>query len=780
VTQAEYTRRKRALLEAEYGRLNDRQREAVFCAKGPLLVLAGAGSGKTSVLTNRIAYLQRFGDAFGDERMPELSAEDEQVLLSADAINAHIERLIAVEPVQPGSILAITFTNKAAREMRERLEGMAVRQGAWVCTFHAACVRMLRMDADKIGYTRAFTILDADDQNTVLKGIMKEKNISDKEFAPRELRAIISNAKTDMLTPDEHFNQSRRDRKAQIIHDVYVAYDKRLRDMNSMDFDDLLLKTLELFSNHPPVLAYYRRRFSHILVDEYQDTNHMQYMLVKLLAASRNVCVVGDDDQSIYGWRGADIRNILDFEKDYAPCTVVKLEQNYRSTNNILEAANHVIDNNYARKKKTLWSAREQGEKIHLCGFADEQEEAAFVSGEILRMVREHGMKYSDFALLYRQNAQSRVPEEQFVKNGVPYSIYGGVRFYERKEVKDVLAYMRVIENPLDEVSLRRVINTPRRGIGDSSIAAMVDAARRQDVSFYEIILEPESSGINSRAQKAILKFSELLSVLMALKETLPVSEFVRQLIDMTGITKPFEESDDEESQARLGNIREMISAVEEYEHTADEPTLGGFLESAALVSDIDALSEQGGTVTLMTMHSAKGLEFPVVFIVGMEEGVFPGTRAFIEEEKLEEERRLCYVGITRAKDLLFLTHASRRMLYGNAEYHLPSRFIDEIPEEYLAVARPAARQIERQPSRLYDQEDTRTPTRVGGRPAGQMPKARAVQVKGTVYVPGDKVEHKSFGEGTVVDVKGDTVRVAFPGQGIKVLSSAIAPMEKV
>ncbi len=775
MTQAEFTQRKRDLLEKEFAHLNERQREAVFCTRGPLLVLAGAGSGKTSVLTNRIAYLQRFGDAYHDEGAARLSQNDWAHLTSIDAIDKRAEELLAVRPVSPRAILAITFTNKAAREMRERLIGMRVPDGAWVCTFHAACVRILRQDADKLGYTRAFTIMDADDQNTLVKEILKSMGLSDKDYAPRDLRAIISSAKSDMLTPDEHFSQSIRDRKAQTVHDVYVAYEKRLKDMNAMDFDDLLLKTLELFSTHPPVLEYYRRKFSHILVDEYQDTNHMQYMFVQLLSASRNVCVVGDDDQSIYGWRGADVRNILDFEKDYAPCAVVKLEQNYRSTNNILEAANHVIENNFSRKKKTLWSARDAGEKLHLCGFADEQEEAAFVAREIYRMANEHGMRYGDFAILYRANAQSRVPEEHFVKAGIPYSIYGGVRFYERKEVKDVLAYLRAVENPLDEISLRRIVNTPRRGIGDATIAALLDRATARGESFFEALMEPEDAGLSGRAAKAVSAFSELLSVLIAMKATMGVADFVRELIDVTGIAKPFEEADDEESQSRLGNIREMISAVEEYENSAEEPSLGGFLESAALVSDIDGLSEGSGAAAMMTLHSAKGLEFPVVFVLGMEEGVFPGARAFLEEEKLEEERRLCYVGITRAKDLLFLTYAARRMLYGNTEYHVPSRFLGEIPEEYVVRNDAQAKRPEpRKVSGPWKDSPFSKAAPAGGPTPLRKPQASAT------YRAGDRVRHESFGDGTVIDAKGDTVRVAFPGQGIKVFSAAVAPMRKV
>ena len=783
MTVEAFQRHKRELLEKEYGKLNPPQREAVFCTQGPLLVLAGAGSGKTSVLTHRIAYMQRFGDAYHAREVPPMNAAQEEYFTYSEEIDPAVEELIRYEPIAPGNILAITFTNKAAREMRERLQGMNVREGAWVCTFHAACARILRMDADKLGYTRSFTILDADDQLSVIKEVVKTLGLPDKAYTPRDLRAAISGAKTSMLTPDEHFAQSIRDRKAQDIHEVYALYEKRLKAMNAMDFDDLLLKTLDLFAQHPPVLAYYRSKFRYILVDEYQDTNHMQYMFVHLLAASRNVCVVGDDDQSIYGWRGADIRNILDFEKDYAPCVVIKLEQNYRSTNNILEAANHVIDNNTARKRKTLWSARDHGEKIHAVGFSNERDEGAFAASQIARMVREHAMKHSDFALLYRANAQSRVPEEHLVRLGIPYSIYGNLRFYERKEVKDVLAYLRAVENPLEEISLQRIINTPRRGIGISTIAAMTEYARRNELSLFEVVMEPGIAGLSGRATKAVEGFVELLGELFAKKDTMAVTDFLRDLIETTGITKPYEEADDEESQSRLGNIREMISAVEEYERGAEEPTLLGFLENAALVSDIDALSETGGTVSLMTLHSAKGLEFPVVFLLGMEEGLFPGARSLTDDDKLEEERRLCYVGITRAKDLLYLTYAAQRTLYGNLEAHEPSRFIGEIPEEYLVTREAESfrhRENNARPhvSASYGASfSRRAPTPV----AGPVPTSRAAKNgSGDAYRPGDKIIHDAFGPGTIVDAKGDTVRIAFPSQGIKVFSASQTPMRKV
>lgn len=781
MNQQEFITLRKQMLEREYGRLNDMQREAVFSIKGPLLVLAGAGSGKTSVLTSRMSYMMRYGDAYHSDQMPALSSGEEGHLLAcaqAGIIDEQARKLLAVEPVNPYNILAITFTNKAAREMRERLERMHPVAGAWVCTFHAACVRILRTEIDKLGYTRSFTILDADDQTQVIKEILKAQNKSDKDYPPREIKAIIGSAKTQMLSPDEHFAQSRRDYKAQVVHDLYVGYERRLKEMNALDFDDLLLKTLELFSQHPPVLDYYRRKFQYVLVDEYQDTNHMQYMLIRLLAASKNLCVVGDDDQSIYGWRGADIRNILDFEKDYDSCKVVKLEQNYRSTNTILQAANQVIDNNFGRKKKTLWSQREQGEQIQIMGFPDEQAEAAFVVDKIKELIG-GGLAYSDIALLYRANAQSRVPEEHLVRAGIPHSIYGGMRFYERKEVKDVVAYLRAIENPLDDISLRRIINEPKRSIGDTTVAALMEHCHTTGESLFSVLGEVETVGLSSRASNAVAGFYEMMSTLIALKETLSVTEFVRTMLEMSGLTRQYELAEGEEAAARIENIKEMISAVEEYEQSAEEPSLMGYLEGAALMADVDGLSEGGKAVTLMTLHSAKGLEFPVVFMLGMEDGLFPNSRAFVEEDKLEEERRLCYVGITRAKDTLYMTYAMRRSLFGNTEYHTQSRFIQELPSELCHSEEPSAMAFETRRGAL--------PRSGAGKPERQTfynggftpPAPKKVVKPAGQFATGDKVIHDSFGAGTVIDSKGDTIRVAFPGQGIKVLSASLAPMKK-
>ena len=629
--------------------LNEPQRRAVLTTEGPLLVLAGAGSGKTRVLTHRIAYLLEKG-------------------------------------VPAYRILALTFTNKAAKEMLERVNALAgeAAADAWVSTFHSSCARILRRDIEKLGYTRAFTIYDTDDQNRLVRDVLTELDISDKLYPPREMLAIISDAKNHLLAPREWLQKQQGDFRSQKIADIYARYEERLKKANALDFDDLLIKTLELFVQHPPVLESYQRRFEYILVDEYQDTNSAQYQLVRLLAGEkRNLCVVGDDDQSIYGWRGADIRNILDFEKDFPDAVVIKLEQNYRSTGNILDAANQVIAHNMGRKEKALWTSEGAGEPVRVYEAQDERDEAYFLAQVIGERVKA-GDALGDMAVLYRANSLSRVIEETLVRAGLRYRVFGGLKFYERKEVKDIVCYLRAVVNPADDVAVRRIINEPKRSIGDTTVQKLMDYAQARGDSLFAAVLEAAEAGISGRALKAVEGFGELMTELVVERQLSRPDEFVRKLLDATGYEEQFKQEQNDENTARLQNIAEFVGGVVEYVNQNPEGTLEDYLENVALVTDMDRSDDDAGAVTLMTMHSAKGLEFNNVFVIGMEEGIFPTTRSMDDDERLEEERRLCYVAITRARKRLYLTHARQRMLYGRTSMGMASRFLDELPRRVL------------------------------------------------------------------------------------------------
>ena len=581
--------------------LNPMQRRAAETLEGPVLILAGAGSGKTRTLTYRVANLLEHG-------------------------------------VKAWHILALTFTNKAAREMRERIEHLAGADAgeAWIGTFHSICCRILRRDIEKLGYERSFTIYDDDDQQRVIKAVLKELDIDEKFLPPKAVSADISDAKNRLLSPDEWLQKRGGDYRSQKTHDVMTRYEQRLRAANALDFDDLLVKTLQLFVEHPPVLEYYQGRFQYVHVDEYQDTNYAQYQLVRLITReSRNLCVVGDDDQSIYGWRGADIRNILDFEKDFPDATVIKLEQNYRSTANILDAANQIIAHNEGRKEKELWT--EDG----------------------------------SIAILYRMHALSRVLEETLMRAGIPYHVYGGTRFYDRREVRDVLAYLRVIQNPADDISLSRIINVPKRAIGDSTVEQLTQYARQNDMSLYAAVAAPPDT-LASRARKSVNDFSSLIVSLLLAKETLPLSEFVQKVIDDSGLIAQYQKEENEENQARIENIREFMGAVTEFEQKSEDKSLFAFLENVALVTELDNQDSAPSFVTMMTLHSAKGLEYDAVFMSGMEEGIFPSARAMQEDNRVEEERRLCYVGVTRARKLLHLSYARRRMSHSGENQGFP------------------------------------------------------------------------------------------------------------
>ena len=738
--------------------LNPPQREAVLHGDGPLLVLAGAGSGKTRVLTHRIARLI-------DEGVP------------------------------PWSILAITFTNKAAREMRERVERLAGDMGrdAWILTFHACCARILRRDIDKLGYKPSFTIYDADDQMNVIKQLCKSMNLDEKRFPPREIRAAISDAKNRVLSPSEWAKEAGEDFRARTISEVYAAYERQLAANNALDFDDLILKTLTLFSEHPPVLAAYQHKFSHILVDEYQDTNMAQYMLVRLIAGeSRNLCVVGDDDQSIYGWRGADLRNILEFERDFPDCRVIKLEQNYRSTSNILDAANQVIAHNAGRKEKALWTDAGEGEKIRVYRALDERDEAAWVVRAIEgRMKR--GARAGDFAVFYRTNAQSRVLEEAMVRRGVPYRVYGGMKFYDRKEVKDVLAYMRAVANPDDDQSVRRIINEPRRGIGDATIETLAQFAQREGMSLLSAVISADESVLPARALGAVRKFGALMLDLTQAGISLSAGEFLQEVLDKTGYVAAIRASKDPDAQTREENVMELAGAVAEYESQSPEGGLLGFLENVALVTDLDSMGERPEAVTLMTIHASKGLEFPHVIVTGMEETVFPLGRATFEDGLMEEERRLCYVAFTRAMQSLALTFAVSRMLYNQRRNNPPSRFLSEIPErlieddrarrEPVRVPPPRAGYAPVSPAARGNAGAKRAPLAPGDIPGvtkGFGGVVRAGAGAQALFSPGDRVTHKVFGAGTVLESNRDKIRIAFDTRGERTFPASIAPIRKI
>ena len=750
-------------------KLNPEQRAAVEQTQGPLLVLAGAGSGKTRVLTCRIAHLIDSG-------------------------------------VPAWRILAITFTNKAAREMVERVDSLTGESGkdAWVSTFHSCCARILRRDIEKLGYKREFAIYDEDDRMTVIKGVAKSLELNDKEFPPKAIKATISDAKNRMLTPREWLKDAGDNFRNRKLCEAYEKYEIALRGNNALDFDDLLIKTLELLSEHPPVLQYYQDKFDYVLVDEYQDTNIAQYQFVRLMAGGkRNLCVVGDDDQSIYGWRGADIRNILEFEKDFPDCKVIKLEQNYRSTANILDAANQVIAHNAGRKEKALWTQCDPGDKVGLYHAMDERDEAAFTALMSKKLISQ-GIRPGEIAVLYRTNAQSRVIEEAFVRAGVPNRIYGGQRFYDRKEVKDLIAYMRALVNPDDDVSVRRIINEPKRGIGDSTVEALALYAGENDLSLMAAVLDGEGAGLSSRAQRLVGGFADLMVELTEAMYTMSITEFVSALIEKTGYVKALEESKTEENQTRIENIRELEGAVSEFAKLNPEGTLTDFLENVALITDVDNLNQTSGAVTLMTLHSAKGLEFDAVFLVGMEEGVFPLSRALFDETALEEERRLAYVGITRAKKKLYLSHAHTRMLYNARSANQLSRFVSEIPQRLIQEGAVKSQTRVPMPPRRPSYEDAPRSgysSRPAPRTNAEKPSAKpALNIPGLqkgfggapsapqrslkLFRVGDNVIHAVFGRGRVSEVSGEgsdqKVIVDFDSGARKRFSANIAPLRKL
>lgn len=720
--------------------LNESQLKAVTCSDGPVLVLAGAGSGKTRVLTTRIAYL------------------------------------LYKRGIDPYNILAITFTNKAAREMRERIAGIVPKQAQdlWVCTFHAACLRILRHQAGFAGYTSHFIIYDAADQKTLIKECLKELNLDEKKFPPAAMGAAISQAKNVLYGPAELEKKS-YDYFNRKVCEVYRLYQEKLYQNNALDFDDLLLHSVRLFRENPSVLAYYQDRFRYIMVDEYQDTNHAQYVLVNMLAGKhRNLYVVGDPDQGIYGWRGADITNIMNFEKDYPDARVILLEQNYRSTRTILESANEVISNNRERKPKNLWTAGSAGDPLVVYTAKDEHSEANFVVNRIRRWHNDRGRPYSDFAVLYRTHAQSRVLEEKFLAAGIPYVIVGGLRFYERKEIKDLLAYLRLLVNPGDRVSLRRVINEPKRGIGESSLEKILNRADITGLPPLDLLESGEPvPGLTGKAGKSALDFGRIMNTLRKLAQELSVTDLVDRVLRESGYRQALESERTIEADTRLENLKEFYTVTLEYDRQYPNGSLNDFLAGLSLLTDIDEFEEESDRVTLMTLHSAKGLEFPAVFLVGMEEGVFPHSRSLEDRHELEEERRLCYVGITRARQLLYLSHCWQRTLYGHTRLNEPSRFLRELPPELISDS---------------DQLENDTVRRGRGKPAPAVNNSNAGKVEiqavcSVEYRSGDLVEHRKWGRGTVVSVKGRgenaELSIEFPGLGVKTLLARYAPLER-
>lgn len=721
--------------------LNDRQKEAVLHTGGPLLIMAGAGSGKTRVVTHKIAYL--------------------------------IEEL----GVFPGNILAITFTNKAANEMKERVSKLLNTdvESMWIGTFHSICVRILRRDIDKIGYDRSFSIYDRDDQITLIRECIKEVDVDKSMFKESSVLARISSLKDQQVDPEAYIIENYGDYRERKIGELYQLYQKKLKQYNALDFDDLLIKAVELLRENKAILSYYQEKFKYVFVDEYQDTNRIQYQLVKLLSARhRNICVVGDSDQSIYSWRGADITNILDFEKDYKGARVIYLEQNYRSTKNILRVANEVIKYNENKYPKNLWTDKEEGERVLYERLADSDEEANFVAGRINQLLAE-GYKLSDIAILYRTNAQSRTFEEAFLREGLPYKIVGGLKFYDRKEVKDIIAYLKVLENPNDNISLKRIINTPKRGIGNATIEKIEQYSAERDQSIYASILRVEDiGGLSTRIKNSIRSFMDMMNTLLAKKEIMGLKDFIEEVISSSGYIQDLEKENTVEAKTRIENIMEFISVALKFEEQNEAADLEEFLASIALLSDLDKTEDDTNLITMMTVHSAKGLEFPVVFLVGMEDGLFPIARALESEEELEEERRLCYVAVTRAEEVLYITNAARRTIYGNTQYTLPSRFIDEMGD---TIERNDLKKAKLEPKeelvRVWDY--TVTPTRVV--------KAKNNTATKDVNV-GDKVKHKKWGFGTVVQVKDQDddkeLVIVFDNIGLKRLLLSIAPIEIV
>ncbi|MBQ2603433.1 MAG: UvrD-helicase domain-containing protein [Acutalibacteraceae bacterium] len=780
------------VMEKEFSRMNSSQRSAVFCTNGPLLILAGAGSGKTTVLVNRIANLMEFGNAYeSDNISSDITNDDieqmkDYVLYDVE-LSADIKQRLANYPVRPWNILAITFTNKAAAELKDRIAARVPNGGRdiWAATFHSTCSRILRRYADRLGYDNKFTVYDSDDQKRLIKDCQKQLNIDDKILSVKSIISQISKAKDSMISPKEYTENAMKendDRKVSIAK-VYSLYQERLINSQAMDFDDLLYNTVVLFEENPDVLDYYNEKFRYIMVDEYQDTNKVQYRFISLLAQKyKNICVVGDDDQSIYKFRGATITNILSFEKTYKDAKVIRLEQNYRSTKNILNAANGVISHNKTRKGKTLWTQNNEGKKITVYTSDTERDEAEYIAQTIMDGVAK-GRKYSDYAVLYRMNAQSNAIEQMLVRNGVPHRIIGGHRFYDREHIKDMTAYLQVINNHDDNIRLRRIINKPKRAIGETTVAKAAEIAAAQGISIFEVISHANEYDALSRSAGKLMGFAALINKFSQLAEDESVSlgELYSTVIE-TIQYKDFLKKEKEDHDQRYEDIMELKTNIVQYETDNDEASLYGFLEEISLISDIDNYDENSDCAVLMTMHSAKGLEFPVVFLPGFEEGMFPGIQSIYNDEEMEEERRLAYVAITRAKEELIVMKANSRMMFGSTKFNPPSRFLKEIPKELTEeVLQPSLERREKAAAQFLSPSAAVARVKADNSAAYVLPGRSAK--KGSKYTVGDIVEHKAFGRGMVTETKSignDTlVVVAFDKVGTKKLMANYAPMIK-
>lgn len=786
---------RRAVLEKDFARMNDRQKQAVFTVNGPLLILAGAGSGKTTVLINRIANILRYGDAYNSTYLRDDLDENDIAACKAyiengTPLTTESQEHLSVSACAPWRIMAITFTNKAAGELKDRLCAMLGETGndIWASTFHSTCARVLRRDGERIGYSSHFTVYDTDDQRRLMKSILKELDISEKNITPKSILNEISRAKDSLISPAEYALTVGDDFRLKIISRAYTTYQKRLEDADAMDFDDLINKVVELFKKCPDVLEYYQNRFRYLMVDEYQDTNHAQYTFVRMLAEkSGNLCVVGDDDQSIYKFRGATIENILSFENTFQNATVIRLEQNYRSTQNILDAANAVIEHNTERKGKTLWTQNGTGAMIHLHTAENETDEAERITKIILDGVAA-GRKFSDYAVLYRMNSQSLTFERNFAKSGVPHRIIGGTRFYERREIREMIAYLSVINNPSDEMRLRRIINTPKRSIGDRSVEVAAQIGQQTGETLFEVVSHAKDYPALSRAANKMTLFAAQMQGLIELNndEKVTLGELYDELVERIDYLNFLKTDDPESAEDRAANVQELASNLRRFEEENPEGTLSDFLEEVSLITDIDNYDNNADSVVLMTVHSAKGLEFPVVFLPGMEENIFPGMASIYVPSEVEEERRLAYVAITRAKEELYIFHAESRMIFGMTNRNRVSRFVEEIPETLVEHTR----------SRDYSARPVSMPS-FGAKPFGEAPKTKSVAEAGEftpkprvkpapagTYRVGDTVLHKAFGTGLIVSatpMANDTLlEVAFDKVGTKKLFANFARLTKV
>lgn len=781
---------RRKLIKKDFGNMNDRQFEAVTTINGAVLVLAGAGSGKTTVLVNRIANLVKYGDAYKSDYMPYFTDSDiiagEEYL--ADRTTELPQGVFAVNAPKPWNILAITFTNKAAGELKERISAKLGEgcDGIWAGTFHSICGKILRMNAERVGFTSHFTIYDTDDQKRLVKNIMKDNSIDEKMLPVRSVLAAISSAKDSLVSPAEFLNTAGNDYRQQLIAKIYKTYQEKLKSADAMDFDDMIAYTVKLLRENSDVLEHYGNKFKYIMVDEYQDTNHAQYELVHLLASVHgNLCVVGDDDQSIYRFRGATIENILNFEDDYENAKIIRLEQNYRSVGNILNAANAVIANNRGRKGKNLWTDKGEGDLIKIYTATDEHAEARYVADAVLASVR-NGARFSDHAVLYRINAQSAAIENVFARSGISYRVIGGMRFYERKEIRDVLAYLNVINNNSDNIRLRRIINEPKRGIGDTTLNHAAEIAAQLNLSLFEVLANADQYAVLSRAASKLKDFCEMIKSLTAVVDEIPLSELLTTLLEKSGYRLSLMTDSDPKNADRLQNVDEFVNTVTQYELENDEASLSAFLEEIALVSDIDAMNDSEDKVTLMTIHSAKGLEFEKVYLIGLEEGIFPGTQSIYGgPAEIEEERRLMYVAITRAKRQLAISNAMTRMVFGSTSRNMPSRFLKEIPDEYCDISSIATRPTSQAygSGGYYNHHTQNSVSYQNTMPSFSGYSAVKKDTNaGVKYAPGQRVEHKTFGQGLILSVSpmgSDTLlEIAFDTVGTKKIMAAYAKLK--